>query len=56
MRRAAKEVDAVENYNCEACGAKFKSKDELDGHVEREHAQQPSAKAPMGQEKKEQGS
>jgi len=27
----------VENYTCSACNAKFNSKQELDGHVQREH-------------------
>ena len=46
----------MENYTCEACAAKFKSKEELDGHVQREHAQQPSEKTAMGEKKKEQAS
>ena len=27
----------MENYTCSACNAKFNSKQELDGHVQREH-------------------
>ena len=34
-----------------SCGANFKSKGELDGHMQREHAQQPSEKTAIGQEK-----
>ena len=50
------EDKAMENYSCAACGANFKSKGELDGHMQREHAQQPSEKTAIGQEKtKEQG-
>lgn len=46
----------MENYVCEACAAKFKSKEELDAHVRREHAQQPSEKTAAGQERtKKQG-
>lgn len=47
----AKEDQAVENFKCDACGASFKSKGELDGHMQREHAQQPSEKTAIGQEK-----
>ena len=43
----------MENYSCEACAAKFKSKDELDAHMQREHAQQPSEKTASAQEKRE---
>jgi len=46
------EDDPVENYTCEACGGTFKSKAELDGHMQREHEQQPSEKTAPGQEKK----
>jgi quinol monooxygenase YgiN len=42
----------MESYTCEACGGTFKSKAELDGHVASEHAKQPVAKAPAGQEQK----
>lgn len=46
----------MESYVCEACAAKLKSKEELDAHVQREHARQPSEKTAVGQEKtKEQG-
>ncbi|MEX2047905.1 MAG: hypothetical protein WEE03_12135 [Chloroflexota bacterium] len=40
----------MENYSCSACGTNFKSKGELDGHVQREHAQ-PSQKTASVQEK-----
>jgi uncharacterized C2H2 Zn-finger protein len=53
--RKTKEDQAVENLRCDACGASFKSKGELEGHMQREHAQQPSEKTAIGQEKKEQG-
>ncbi len=43
----------MENYICDACGASFQSKAELDAHVQREHAQQPSEKTAPDQEKKE---
>ncbi len=43
----------MESYTCDACGGSFKSKAELDAHVQREHAQQPSEKTPPDQEKKE---
>jgi len=49
----AKEAEAMENYSCEACAAKFKSKEELDAHMQREHAQQPSEKTASAQEKRE---
>jgi hypothetical protein len=55
-RAHTKEDEATETYSCEACAAKFKSKEELHGHMQREHAQQPSEKTAPGQEKKkEQG-
>jgi hypothetical protein len=41
----------MENYSCSACGTNFKSKAELDGHGQREHAQRSSQKAASGQEK-----
>ena len=52
----AKEDETADNYSCAARGASFKSKGELHGHMQREHAQQPSEKTAIGQEKtKEQG-
>jgi Zn-finger nucleic acid-binding protein len=42
----------MESFTCDACGGTFKSKAELDSHVSREHAQQPSQKTPPGQEQK----
>lgn len=45
----------MDTYTCEACGASFKSKAELDAHVSREHMQQPSEKTAAGQEQKKEG-
>ena len=43
----------MESYSCSACNAKFKSQQELDKHVEREHeAKREPAKTGQAEEKR----
>jgi hypothetical protein len=43
----------MDEYACAACNMKFKSKEELDGHMDREHKKKESepAKAPVGEKR-----
>jgi hypothetical protein len=39
----------MEKFTCEACGGTYKTKAELDAHMQRDHADQPSETTIAGQ-------